>query len=79
MHTVNVDGASVDMGAMVVTGVPGNPIAAIAKQTRSRVHNLTKDCSLYLSDGRPVCRQPTHIYGVCSLVHILWRAIIDQF
>jgi len=34
--------------------VPGNPIAAIAKQTRSRVHNLTKDCSLYLSDGRPV-------------------------
>jgi phytoene dehydrogenase-like protein len=54
VHTTTVGGACVDMGAMVVTGVPGNPIAALAKQTRTRMHALTRECTLYLSDGQPV-------------------------
>ena len=34
VHTASVRGASVDLGAMVVTGVPGNPMAALARQTK---------------------------------------------
>ena len=42
VHTVRYDGAAIDLGAMVVTGVPGNPVAALAKQTRSHMHGIAK-------------------------------------
>eukprot|EP00966_Prymnesium_polylepis_P274005 6329759-Prymnesium_polylepis.1 len=46
-------GAAADMGAMVVTGVPGNPIAALARQTHSRMHHITAKCRIYLPNGQP--------------------------
>ena len=40
VHTMSVAGGEVDLGAMVVTGVTGNPVAALCRQTRSRMHAI---------------------------------------
>ena len=42
---------SADLGAMVVTGTEGNPIATVLKQTRSRMHRIGKQCRIYGPDG----------------------------
>ena len=58
VHTLNVKTpmgmGSVDLGAMVVTGTEGNPVAMIARQTRSRMHRLTPKCRIYTPTGQPV-------------------------
>lgn len=51
VHTARIGGAAVDLGAMVVTGVPGNPVAALAKQTRSHMHGINHRCRIYSGDG----------------------------
>ena len=34
--------------------MPGNPVAALAKQTRTRMHAIIHSCRLYTADGAPV-------------------------
>ena len=38
----------------MVTGVTGNPVAALAKQSRTRMHAILHSCRLYTADGTPV-------------------------
>ena len=72
MHTVRYDGAAIDLGAMVVTGVPGNPVAALAKQTRSHMHGINSRCRIYSSDGTPVAEAlDTHMEGE-------WNSLLDS-
>ncbi|KAL1515554.1 hypothetical protein AB1Y20_002174 [Prymnesium parvum] len=72
-HTVRVGGeASADMGAMVVTGLRGNPIAALAKQTQSHMHPINNNCRLYLADGT---RAPKLLDDA---VEREWNALLDQ-
>ena len=52
VHTMSVAGGEVDLGAMVVTGVTGNPVAALCRQTRSRMHAIGSRCRLYSHDGK---------------------------
>ena len=34
--------------------MPGNPVAALAKQSRTRMHAIIHSCRLYTADGAPV-------------------------
>ena len=34
--------------------MPGNPVAALAKQSRTRMHAIIHSCRLYTADGEPV-------------------------
>ena len=66
------DDARVDMGAMVVTGVPGNPVAALAKQTRTRMHAILHKCRLYTADGDPV------LEALDSAMENEWNSMLDE-
>ena len=51
---------SADLGAMVVTGTDGNPIVALAKMSRARLHRL-RHAMPHLRHGRQACaREPGH-------------------
>ena len=44
----------VDLGASIITGVSGNPMARLAEQTGARMHPIDPMCPLLEADGRPV-------------------------
>lgn len=48
------EGASVDLGASIITGLEGNPIAILCRQLRSRLHRLTYQCPIYDPNGVPI-------------------------
>ena len=43
-----------DLGAMVVTGLGGNPIAIVSKQINMELHKIRQKCPLYESSGSSV-------------------------
>ncbi|XP_035207347.1 lysine-specific histone demethylase 1A-like [Stegodyphus dumicola] len=43
-----------DLGAMVVTGLGGNPITVISKQITMELHKIRQKCPLYESNGNTV-------------------------
>ena len=43
-----------DLGAMVVTGLGGNPIAIVSKQINMELHKIKQKCPLYESSGSSV-------------------------
>lgn len=47
-------GMGVDMGAMVVTGRHGNPVAVFAEQLGIKMHRLGGACPIFDPDGKPV-------------------------
>ena len=47
-------GMGVDMGAMVVTGKQGNPVAVFAEQLGIKMHRLGADCPIFDWHGKPV-------------------------
>lgn len=47
-------GMGVDMGAMVVTGKQGNPVAVFADQLGIKMHRLGADCPIFDPEGKPV-------------------------
>ena len=42
-----------DLGASVLTGVLGNPLVVVAKQTGAALHKVRDSCPLYRPDGLP--------------------------
>lgn len=46
-----------DLGAMVVTGLGGNPLSILAKQIRMDFLKIRQKCPLYEADGETVCIQ----------------------
>ena len=76
VHTVGLHCGSgigsADMGAMVVTGTEGNPIATLAKQTRSRMHRINNKCRIYGLDGRPVAE------ALDSALENEWNTLLDR-
>lgn len=42
---------SVDLGAMVITGLIGNPLAVLLKQLKPKMVKINHRCPLYDSDG----------------------------
>uniref|UniRef100_H2ZB30 SWIRM domain-containing protein n=1 Tax=Ciona savignyi TaxID=51511 RepID=H2ZB30_CIOSA len=47
-----------DLGAMVVTGLGGNPITVISKQINMELHKIKQDCPLYETGGSRVIKYP---------------------
>ncbi|XP_054724533.1 lysine-specific histone demethylase 1A-like [Uloborus diversus] len=45
-----------DLGAMVVTGLGGNPIAVLSKQITMELHKIRQKCPLYESNGTTVAK-----------------------
>lgn len=43
-----------DLGAMVVTGLGGNPISIISRQIKMELHKIKPKCPLYELDGESV-------------------------
>ncbi|CAL7943230.1 unnamed protein product [Xylocopa violacea] len=43
-----------DLGAMVVTGLGGNPVTTLSKQIDMELHKIRQKCPLYESDGQTV-------------------------
>lgn len=43
-----------DIGAMVVTGLGGNPVTTLSKQINMELHKIRQKCPLYESDGQTV-------------------------
>ncbi|CAK8673921.1 unnamed protein product [Clavelina lepadiformis] len=46
-----------DLGAMVVTGLGGNPITVISKQINMELHKIKQDCPLYETGGARVPKE----------------------
>nr|CAB3258319.1 lysine-specific histone demethylase 1A [Phallusia mammillata] len=46
-----------DLGAMVVTGLGGNPITVISKQINMELHKIRQDCPLYETGGKRVPKE----------------------
>lgn len=44
-----------DLGAMVVTGLGGNPITILSKQINMELHKIKQKCPLYETNGTTVC------------------------
>lgn len=54
---VNTDdslGASIDLGASIVTGLEGNPLTNVCKQLNIKLHKLEFQCPLFDLDGSPL-------------------------
>ena len=43
-----------DLGAMVVTGLGGNPITVLSKQVNMELSKISQKCPLYESNGNTV-------------------------
>jgi lysine-specific histone demethylase 1 len=43
-----------DLGAMVVTGLGGNPLTILSKQIKMELHKIKQKCPLYEADGETV-------------------------
>ncbi|KYM92736.1 Lysine-specific histone demethylase 1A [Atta colombica] len=43
-----------DLGAMVVTGLGGNPVTTLSKQINMELHKIRQKCPLYESDGQTI-------------------------
>ena len=43
-----------DLGAMVVTGLGGNPITVLSKQVNMELTKISQNCPLYESNGNTV-------------------------
>lgn len=43
-----------DLGAMVVTGLGGNPVTVLSKQINMELHKIRQKCPLYESNGGTV-------------------------
>ena len=46
-----------DLGAMVVTGLGGNPITILSKQINMELHKIKQKCPLYEANGTTVFNQ----------------------
>lgn len=52
--TFRKGGYVADLGAMVVTGLGGNPITILSKQVKMELHKIKQKCPLYESNGTTV-------------------------
>ncbi|KAH6921823.1 hypothetical protein HPB50_005368 [Hyalomma asiaticum] len=52
--TFRKGGYVADLGAMVVTGLGGNPITILSKQIKMELHKIKQKCPLYESNGTTV-------------------------
>jgi lysine-specific histone demethylase 1 len=43
-----------DLGAMVVTGLGGNPVTILSRQINMELHKIKQKCPLYESNGNTV-------------------------
>ena len=44
-----------DLGAMVITGLGGNPLAVLRKQLGLKMSKIRRRCPLYFTTGQSVC------------------------
>lgn len=67
-----------DLGAMVVTGVYGNPITVLSRQNDMEMVPIKQTCSLYGSSGKPV---PKHKDDMVSQKGVLssYYCYLDPF
>lgn len=52
--TFRKGGYIADLGAMVVTGLGGNPVAVLSRQIKMELHRIRQKCPLYESNGTTV-------------------------
>ena len=54
IHTFKKDNFVADLGAMVITGLGGNPLAVLRKQLGLNMSRIHQRCPLYLTTGEMV-------------------------
>ena len=54
IHTFKKDNFVADLGAMVITGLGGNPLAVLRKQLSLNMSRIHQRCPLYLTTGEMV-------------------------
>ena len=57
-----------DLGAMVVTGLGGNPITVISKQINMELHKIKQECPLYETGGERVSFQYFIQFSTCDIL-----------
>lgn len=51
VHTKRIGEIAVDLGAMVLTGQQGNPLADVCRAAQARMHRCTLKCNIYGAGG----------------------------
>ncbi|XP_031567611.1 lysine-specific histone demethylase 1A-like isoform X2 [Actinia tenebrosa] len=51
-----------DLGAMVLTGLGGNPLTVLANQINMELHKIKQKCPLYETIGKPAVRDHNWVY-----------------
>ena len=67
IHTFKKDNFVADLGAMVITGLGGNPLAVLRKQLSLNMSRIHQRCPLYLTTGEMVRTSKSYVC-VCVCV-----------
>lgn len=62
-----------DLGAMVVTGLGGNPVTTLSKQINMELHKIRQKCPLYESDGQTVCAEVFYQNNIMYMSYFMLR------
>ena len=69
IHTFKKDNFVADLGAMVITGLGGNPLAVLRKQLSLNMSRIHQRCPLYLTTGEMV-RTSKNCVCVCVCLSV---------
>ena len=68
-----------DLGAMVVTGLGGNPITVLSKQVNMELSKISQKCPLYESNGNTVPKDKVRFIWVKGLTRVHFVSNKKQF
>ena len=74
IHTFKKDNFVADLGAMVITGLGGNPLAVLRKQLSLNMSRIHQRCPLYLTTGEMVSKSRVVCVRACK--HASVRACV---
>ena len=78
MHTFRSGPYVADLGAMVITGLGGNPLAILKRQMELKMSKIKRRCPLYFTTGTScvltVCVYTTnvHVLFLTSFFFLFW-------
>ena len=71
IHSIRVGSGNyiADLGAMVVTGLGGNPTSTLSKQVNMELFKIKQRCPLFQNNGKLVCITNLYIYIYIYITH----------
>ena len=80
IHTFKKDNFVADLGAMVITGLGGNPLAVLRKQLSLNMSRIHQRCPLYLTTGEMVRTSKSCVcVCVCVCVSVCLSVSVRPF